>query len=387
MIISCKECGQSISDKALFCPHCGYSKTQRISSKRHRLPNGFGQISRIDNKNLRNPYRAMVTTGFTETGKPICKLLKPKSYFKTYNEAYEALMEYHKNPFDITNNITFKELYEKWYSEWSETVGEQRRHCIEISFKYSKPLHNKHVTTLRINDLKLAIDNAECEFNGKLHKATNATKREIRTLFVMMWNYAIQNGLLQSNIAEKIKLKPINTNSSIHNTYSDKDINIMWKNTDNKFVRMALVQCYTGMRPNELLSILKENINLKEHYMIGGMKTVNGINRTIPIHPLIENIIKTEMNNSDVYLFENEGKKYTYRIYELGLKRFQKNNNLEVHRMHDARVFFVTNAKKYNLDEYAIKRIVGHSISDLTEKVYTKRDSSWLYDEICKISV
>lgn len=56
------------------------------------------------------------------------------------------------------------------------------------------------------------------------------------------------------------------------------------------------------------------------------------------------------------------------------------------HKPHDGRKHFITLAKKYNVDEYAIKRIVGHSIkSDLTEFVYTERDNNWLYSEICKI--
>ena len=42
-------------------------------------------------------------------------------------------------------------------------------------------------------------------------------------------------------------------------------------------------------------------------------------------------------------------------------------------------------AKKYNVDEYAIKYIVGHEISDITEKVYTQRETEWLKSEIEKI--
>lgn len=46
---------------------------------------------------------------------------------------------------------------------------------------------------------------------------------------------------------------------------------------------------------------------------------------------------------------------------------------------------FVTMAKKYGIDEYAIKYIVGHSITDITEKVYTQREINWLKEEIEKI--
>ena len=55
------------------------------------------------------------------------------------------------------------------------------------------------------------------------------------------------------------------------------------------------------------------------------------------------------------------------------------------HKCHDGRIHFVTMAKKYHMDEYSIKLIVGHSIADVTEKVYTKRDTEWLREEIEKI--
>ena len=55
------------------------------------------------------------------------------------------------------------------------------------------------------------------------------------------------------------------------------------------------------------------------------------------------------------------------------------------HRPHDGRKHFVTMAKKYGIDEYAIKYMVGHKISDITEKVYTQREFEWLKEEIEKI--
>ena len=94
------ECELQISDKAFSCPHCGYPLKPNAScksNKRKRLPNRFGQISEIKNRNLKNPFRAMVTIGKTEKGRPICKPLKPESYFQTYNDAYEALVKYNKN--------------------------------------------------------------------------------------------------------------------------------------------------------------------------------------------------------------------------------------------------------------------------------------------------
>ena len=41
--------------------------------------------------------------------------------------------------------------------------------------------------------------------------------------------------------------------------------------------------------------------------------------------------------------------------------------------------------QKYSVDECTIKYIVGRTINDVTERVYTTRDFSWMKAEICKI--
>ena len=77
---------------------------------------------------------------------------------------------------------------------------------------------------------------------------------------------------------------------------------------------------------------------------------------------------------------------FTYDAY---MRRFFKVRDLlhldPEHRPHDGRKTFVTAAKKYNVDEYAIKYMIGHAIQDLTERVYTKREVEWLKEEIEKI--
>ena len=83
MLIRCPECELQVSDKAMYCPHCGFPivsdkpQKNKPTKKHKRLPNGFGQIIEIKNRNLRKPYRAMVTVGKNEYGKPIQKILKP----------------------------------------------------------------------------------------------------------------------------------------------------------------------------------------------------------------------------------------------------------------------------------------------------------------------
>ena len=54
------------------------------------------------------------------------------------------------------------------------------------------------------------------------------------------------------------------------------------------------------------------------------------------------------------------------------------------HLPHDCRKQFVTMSKNANVDEYALKRLIGHAITDITEEVYTDRPISWPREEIEK---
>ena len=75
--------------------------------------------------------------------------------------------------------------------------------------------------------------------------------------------------------------------------------------------------------------------------------------------------------------YDKYAKRFTKIVTELNLN--------EDHRPHDPRTTFVTMAKKAKVDEYVIKRLAGHKITDITEAVYTKRDLEWLRSELEKI--
>ena len=76
----------------------------------------------------------------------------------------------------------------------------------------------------------------------------------------------------------------------------------------------------------------------------------------------------------------------TFKAYTYGFQAIIKQLNINPnHRPHDGRKQFVTMAKRFKVDEYAIKYIAGHRINDITERVYTDRDFEWLSEEIEKI--
>lgn len=405
MLIKCPECELQVSDKALSCPHCGYPlvdrpKQYKRRSKVKRLPNGFGQITELKNQNLRNPFRAMVTVGKTDTGRPISKLLKPKSYFRTYNEAYEALVEYHKNPYDLDTFITVKELYEKWSESYFATLkSAASTRTVTAAWRYCSSVYNLPAKDLRARHVKYCIDNGFVNINGETHYPSAGTKSRIKSMFNLMMDYAVEYEIVDKNYARTFNVSDeiIDEQKKAyrsHMPFTDEEMQILWDHSDDYYTAIILIQCYSGWRPQELGNIKLCDVNMVLNYFEGGMKTEAGKNRIVPIHEKIYGLVLTKYQQAEYigseYLFNCidsvRSRELTYDKYQKRFNKIIKYLGLNPeHRPHDGRVHFVTMAKKYNVDEYAIKYMAGHAITDLTERVYTKRDIAWLTEEMKKI--
>ena len=408
MLISCPECELQVSDKAVSCPHCGYpmkpeaKRVTRKSNKRKRLPNGFGQISEIKGRNLRNPFRAMVTIGKTPTGRPICKPLKPNAFFPTYNDAYQALMDYNKNPYDLEKDITVKELYEKWSEVHFKTLkSEVSVRGFKATWKYCESLYNVPVREIRVRHIKSCMENGTMIDKSGNEVPLNANlKNRIKTLFNLMFDYAVEYEMTDKNYARGFKLssdvaEEASTVEKGHIAFTDEEMQLLWDNIDKyKFADILIIQCYSGWRPQEILKIETSDVDIENWTFKGGMKTKAGIDRVVPIHPKIRHLVKANYDEAIEYgsqyliklIKAKKARPLSYIRYWEYFTRMRDGLNLNPeHRPHDGRKHFVTMAKKYKVDEYAIKYLVGHAISDITEKIYTERDPQWLVKEIEKI--
>ena len=357
-----------------------------------RLPNGFGRITELKNRNLRKPFRVMVSDGKDESGRPIGKLLKPVSYFETYNEAYKALMAYHENPYALSNDSTLKDLYERWFKDFEKTVTPAYLRGITSAWDYCHPIHDMKIQALRARDYKPILESPyKIDKKGDKIEASPVTKKRIRNVLSAVLDYAIEYELIPHNYIKDIKPKGAKSKAiPSHISFTDKEMEVIKDNLGSIYFDMAYVSCYMGWRPQELLDLEISNVKQDEMTITGGSKTNAGRNRTVPVHRNIQALILKYYNyavlNGCRYLFTYNRKKIPYATYRYGfINTVNKKGLSEKHRPHDCRKQFVTMAKKAGVDEYAIKRIVGHSISDVTEDVYTYRDIEWLRNEINKI--
>ena len=296
--------------------------------------------------------------------------------------------------------MTVRELYEKWTAEYLPTISESAGYAVKRAWKYCSNVYDMRAVDVRVRHVKGCMEYGHLPDSEEYPSAR--TKNDIKTLFNQMFDYALEYELVEKNYARSFTLsdeliEEITTTKNGHIPFSEEEMKLLWENIDTiKDVDMILIQSYSGWRPQELSLIKLSEIDFEKWIFVGGMKTAAGKNRTVPIHTKIRDLIKRRreealMLNSE-YLFNTvlqKSKKIKHFTYALYLKRFDEIKqilNLDSnHRPHDGRKHFVTMAKKYHVDEYAIKYIVGHKITDITEKTYTKRELSWLQEEIEKI--
>ena len=373
-----------------------------------RRANGSGQIFKVKDGNRRNRWRVRVTVGKEfDMEKGYCKqVMKNLGYFPTRAEAEKALIEYYENPYDIDDKgITVKELFEKWFAVYEPTLkGENSARTVTYAFSYMHTIENMKVRDVRVRHIEGCINDAYIisergKDKGKRKNASANTKARMKSVFNLMFDFAVKYEVISSNPARNFNIsqdildkKERDRHKAV--LFTNDEIDTLWNNVDKvEFVDMILIELYSGWRPQELATLKISNINLEQGFMRGGMKTKAGTDRIVPIHPLIHSLIEKRYNeavelNSDS-LFNDcnsqTGMRMSYDKYSKRFDKVMKRFGME-HRPHETRHSFVTNGKRNKIDEYILKRIVGHAIEDITENVYTQRDVSELKREMLKIT-
>lgn len=347
-----------------------------------KLPNGYGSISKTSGKR-RKPYRVYVTTGWDENGKQIKESL---GYVKNYKEGLEVLSEYHHDPYDLNyKNITFADIWndvDRKLEVMVETgkMSESNLKGLRNAFKnHCGSLHNELMLTLKKKKMQNLIDNVD---------GGSTLKGNVKTVCVKVFSYAIDEYELPLNLTSASTLDAGEKKTEDEGIpFSDEELLKLWELVDNDIVKSLLIMCYTGMRPNELFNMPKDTVYLTEDYMRGGSKTKAGMDRPIPIHPRIKHLVEYFLSTGEQYPFRyikeiNGG--FNYGKFGRAVKKLMDLLGFD-HTPYDGRHTFSTRMKKAKADEYILKRIMGHSIQDLTEKVYTHRDICELIEEVKKI--
>ena len=350
-----------------------------------RMGNGNGCVYKMKDKR-RKPWRAVITSNIEydeEKGKAVQKRRVIGNY-ATQKDAFEALAEYLKNPYDIdTNKITFAEVYERWSDEHFKEIVPSAARTWRSAFSYFKSIYDIRFLDIRPNHIEGCIKDA---------KVGSSTKQRMKSLCNMLYRYALKYEIATVNYADLCDSVKRERPKIIRVPFTEEEEKTLWENLSFPFVDMVLIGIYSGWRPQELAILKIADVDLDERVFSGGLKTDAGRNRSVPIHDKIYDLVKRNYEKAvsmeSEFLFNDEngqqGTALTYDKYRGRFNKIAKKFHF-AHKPHDTRHTFITKGKKAKMDEYLLKIIVGHEISDVTEKVYTHRSMEELRNEIRKI--
>lgn len=398
--------------------------------------NGMGSVVYLG-KGRYQPWAARITVGKDMNGLPIYydidtfeneldALVFLENYYKNptslyiKEDKYNRIVTFPKVPYPLVpvsnpknevvekvkkDNYTFKQLYEEFKEAKMLTKEEEqqekkyhtrpknkpfgRHYCRSLvtAFHNSTALYDRVYKDLRASDFNKVL---------KESKKGADPQRQMVNLYLNLDKYALEEDIIDKGYAQFIpsistkKEIKIAKNKTVEKerVFTYEQIDYLWKLTPRSngrqkelqqqreiFIRdFWLMLLYSGMRADEMLSIYTANIFLDENYLIGGLKTEAGINRLIPIHPVVKHLYEKYYNSNNEFLFmQPNGNKMDYDYY---LYHYQHNfrdlhPELSGHTAHDARHTLRNELRKLNVKDIIINSIIGHSNDDVGEDVYS----------------
>ena len=357
----------------------------RPRKKRMKLPNGFGSIKYLGD-NRRRPYAVYPPAEIVQYGPKSPKAL---AYTESWEDAYELLTAYNmekKGQIKVNQSTfidrspTFKEVYERFYKEKYENphhkkLSKASQNSTRAAFRNCSAIHDKQIAQLRYDDLQNILN--ECTL-------AYSSQELIVSLLHQMYKYAIKYDIIEKDYSANIYIpKEDDDKSGI--PFTDEEMKILWDHKDDSVVQFILIMCYSGWRISEYRNM---DVNLKEGYFYGGLKTAAGKGRYVPIHSGIADFVMEHKSKGKNFLGCAPGtfrKTMSKKLSDLGIPNAPTG---EKHTPHDCRHTFSMLCERYKVNENDRKRMLGHSFGgDITNAVYGHRTVAELAEEIEKIEI
>jgi integrase len=297
----CKKCKKEIADESVFCNYCGAKQitTQRVSKKRG---NGQGSVFKLPN----GKYKAeVVLYYYVQDGK-----VKKKRATREFTRRTDAIAWIpNAKPAKTEEVMTLKQLYEIFVeSKKYAKLSKSQQNKLLYAWNRLQPLHYRNIADLTVDEMQTAIDKAV---------STYYPARDMKVMLSHLFTLAIQREKVQYNKTEYLELPEFE--KAKNEAFTESEMQAFWDDyngtgPDGKahpFTGYILIMIYAGLRYGELARIEKSKVFLDKRYMIGGIKTEEGIDREIAIADRIMPIVREvymrgrkkllEMNEDNFY--------------------------------------------------------------------------------------
>lgn len=314
-----KRCNRELQDDFIFCPYCGKNQTSSKQKVRRRTK-GTGSIYlRKDNKS--KPYAAASSV----TGKQVYL-----GAFATKREAENALKDYEYNPVNGFN-MTLEQLHEKWMKTKAYAkLGDSVKSNYASAYIKLKPLYKRKFRDLRTSDYQYIVDyydnpHHEVGAGGKLkyldkngkgtYKVTNTPKiceglgysalHKVKCLLTTLYTFAMKEDIVNKDYATFIELPEQEETTATR--FTEVQLELIRQSVGKvPYMDYIYIMCYVNFRVSEFLELTPDRYKVTDsgiHYFVGGKKTDAGKDRIVPIHPKIQQLVQSCINNNGETIF------------------------------------------------------------------------------------
>ena len=331
---------------------CG--KKQTVGQKRRSTssrPYGTGSVYRRG-----KTWECAVTLGYVIDDDGKRHTIRPtKGGFKTKKEAMEYIPTLRSAPVKkVPNLVELFELYKA--SKKYQKLSDSRKEKYGIAWKKLESLWFCKIDQLTTFDLQNAVDSQADTFY---------TARDLKNLLSKLYQTAMPDEFVKSNLSEFIELPDLNAKEQ--QPFHADEIAKLWTDYTggNWWTGYILLMIYTGMMPGELLDARKAHIDWKGKQIVGaGKKTAKRRETPIVLADVIIPVLADlcEHTSGDKLIRINKDK--FYETYYEALDRAGCRRLTPYSCRHTA----ATSLALENIPPSVIQKIMRHAKFSTTEK-------------------
>lgn len=284
----CPKCSSAIPDGSIFCNRCGKKLVRDTKVRTKSRGNGTGMAYKRG-----KTWTARVTIGWTfEDGKKIRKY-RTKGGFPSKTAAENYCSTLKKNPNKPKCTDTFSQVYDRWQKAYADRIAAVTMATYKAAWKHFAAVHPLPIVDITVSQLQECID--KC---GK----GRSTLNDMRTVCSLVYKFAVMNGIVDNNPAQHLYVAA--KKKGTRPAFSADELEKIRKAVGVlPYADYVYFMCYTGFRPNEMLSLKKEAYNKAQNCLVGGFKTEAGRNRLVPVNAKIRPILSERMASDSEYIF------------------------------------------------------------------------------------
>lgn len=365
--MNCIKCGCSIPDGSAFCNLCGKRQSGKARSPRRR-GNGEGSVYKRG-----STWTAAVVLGYrlNDDGKAV-PVRRKKGGYRTKKEALAAISELRSGKTGRTAP-TVEDLWNQFQQGKCKKLSESRQEKYRIAWPKLADIRFTRIDQLTTADLQAVVSQA----------ATYYPARDIRDLLSMLYQLALPDQFVSSNLADFLVLP--DKNEAKQDAFTAEEIQKLWSHyaADNWWTGYILLMCYTGMMPGELLSARKDMVDLKAKTITGaGKKTAE--RKAVPIVladviiPVLEDLMQHTQGDKLIRINKDRFYKVYYEAIEsAGVRRLTP---------YSCRHTAATALAKENIPPSVIQKIMRHASFQTTQH-YIHIDTDPMHQAVNRLSV